>query len=82
MNIRTNEELLRRLGINMRENRPTFQQIKQDFSSNSESESDQDWNPNEDTKIKLTEIKPILKQVPYAPGLVDRVTRAYEMEEK
>ena len=82
VNIRRNEELLRRLGINMRENQPTFQHIKQDFSSNSESESDQDWNPNEDTKVKLTEIKPILKQVPYAPGLVDRVTKAYEMEEK
>ena len=81
-NIRRNEELLRRLGINMRENRPTFQQKKQDFSSDSESESDQDWNPNEDTKVKLTEMKPILKQVPYAPGLVDRVTKEYEQEEK
>ena len=60
-NIRRNEELLRRLGINMRENRPTFQQKKQDFSSDSESESDQDWNPNEN------------KQVPYGKSIKRKI---------
>lgn len=80
-NIRRNEELLRRLGISMREKR--FQENKQIASSSSESdsESDQDWRPEEVTKV-VTRYKPPLKQVPYTPGVVEHVVEQFEKEEE
>ena len=80
-NIRRNEELLRRLGINMREKR--FQENKKTESSSSESESeiDQDWKPEEVKKV-VTRYKPPLKQVAYTPEVVENVVKQFEREEE
>ena len=80
-NIRRNEELLRRLGINMREKR--FQENKKIESSGSESdsESDHDWKPEEVKKV-VPRYKPPLKQVAYTPGVVEHVVEQFEREEE
>ena len=67
-NIRRNTELLRKLGINMETNRPTFQQRKEDSSSESETETDLEWDPSEEVK---RENKSTLKQMPFVTGLAD-----------
>ena len=78
-NIRRNEELLRRLGINMREKR--FRKNITIESSRSESENDQDWKQEEVKKV-MTSYKPPLKQVAYTPEVVENVVEQFEREEE
>ena len=87
-NIRRNEELLRRLGINMREKRKPLPVVQE--SSDSGSESDQDWKPEEvkttttttTTITTTTKFEPPLKQVAYTPKEVKNVVKEFEREEK
>ncbi|KAI6661891.1 60 kDa SS-A/Ro ribonucleoprotein-like [Oopsacas minuta] len=78
-NIRRNEELLRKLGINIREKQKPLPVMKD--SSDSETESDQDWKPEEIKKtIITTKFEPPMRNT-YDPDEVKNVVEEFEREE-
>ena len=73
-NIRRNMDLLKKLGLNLEENRPIYQQ-QNDESSQSGNESDNEWNPNDGEGFGTTHERTSLKQMPIAVGLTDSEKR-------